>query len=218
MKCDEFILGLDQYLDGDLEDRAAEAMLHHRDGCPGCAREFELAVQLQDRVASLPRSIEPQRDLWPGVVGAVEGRKVVQGHFGRTALMAAAAVVLLVGSVVTAFLAGRQQGVSSVDLVITGEPASSAVLLASFDELGVHDFEVTRGGLLSAVKARRSELSFETYEVVMSNLRLIDDAMARIAGALDENPENELLQRQLAAAYRSQIGLLERALRMPAEV
>lgn len=218
MKCEEFILGLDPFVDGDLDDHAAEKMRNHRDECPDCAREYQLALRLQDRIASLPLSIEPKRDLWPEIVGAVEGKKVVHGHFGRTALMAAAAVVLLVGSVVTAFFVGRQQGVSTVDLVVTGEPASSAVLLASFDELGVHDFEVTRTGLLTAVKARRSELSFETYEVVMTNLRMIDEAMARIARALDENPESELLQRQLAAAYRSQIGLLERALRMPAEV
>ncbi len=218
MKCEEFILGLDQYVDGDLEDRVAEAMLNHRNDCPACAREHEVALRLQESVASLPRSIEPERDLWPGINAAVARGTVVQGNFGRTVLMAAAAVVLLVGSVVTAFLVGQQQGVSSVDLVVTGEPASSAVLLASFNELGVHDFEITRDGLLSAVKARRSELSFETYEVVMTNLRLIDDAMTNIAEALDENPESELLQRQLAAAYRSQIGLLERALRMPAEV
>lgn len=218
MKCNEFILGLDRYVDGDLDDHAAEAMRNHRDGCPECAREQELALRLQDSIATLPRSIEPEHDLWPGIVGAVEGQKVVRGRFWRTALMAAAAMVLLVGSVVTAFFVGRQQGVSTVDLVVTGEPAPSAELLASFNELGVHDFEITRAGLLSAVKARRGELSFETYEVVMTNLRLIDDAMARIARAIDENPENELLQRQLAAAYRSQIGLLERALRMPAEV
>lgn len=218
MKCDNFLLELDRYVDGDLEESLSEAMRNHRDGCSACAKEHEFAIELQNRVSSLPRTVEPKRDLWPEIAGTIQREKVVPAQFGRTALMAAAAVVLLVGSVVTAFYMGRQQGVSSVDMVVSGEAAPSPVLLASFEELGVRDFEVTRAGLLSAVKARRGELSFETYEVVMTNLRLIDDAMGRIAVALDENPNSELLQKQLAAAYRSQIGLLERALRLPAEV
>lgn len=218
MKCEKFLLDLDRFVDGDLEESLSEAMQNHRDGCSACAKEHDFALALQVRISSMPRAVEPTRDLWPEIAGTIQREKVVPVHFGRVALVAAAAVVLLVGSVVTAFYMGRQQGVSSVDMVVSGEAAPSAVLLASFNELGVRDFEVTRAGLLSAVKARRSELSFETYEVVMTNLRLIDDAMGRIAMALDDNPDSELLQKQLAAAYRSQIGLLERALRLPAEV
>jgi hypothetical protein len=55
-------------------------------------------------------------------------------------------------------------------------------------------------------------------DVVMENLLLIDQAMDRIAEALGEDPENEFLMKQLAGAYRRQIDLLQRAVRMPAEV
>jgi hypothetical protein len=52
----------------------------------------------------------------------------------------------------------------------------------------------------------------------MENLLLIDQAMDRIAEALGEDPENEFLMQQLATAYRRQIDLLQRAVRMPAEI
>jgi hypothetical protein len=36
--------------------------------------------------------------------------------------------------------------------------------------------------------------------------------------ALGEDPENEFLMKQLVGAYRQQINLLQRAVRLPAEV
>ena len=52
----------------------------------------------------------------------------------------------------------------------------------------------------------------------MSNLQLIDEAMATIATALGDDPGNELLQRQLVSTYRRQIALLERAVLLPSKV
>ena len=84
--------------------------------------------------------------------------------------------------------------------------------------MGVNNYLDTRTELLDALDARKHELSGETMEVVMDNLLLIDQAMDRIAEALGEDPENEFLMKQLAGAYRRQIDLLQRAVRMPAEV
>ncbi len=92
------------------------------------------------------------------------------------------------------------------------------MLLASFEGLGVNNYLDTRTELLDALEARKHELSGETMDVVMENLLLIDRAMDRIAEALGEDPENEFLMKQLAGAYRRQIDLLQRAVRMPAEV
>ena len=84
--------------------------------------------------------------------------------------------------------------------------------------MGVNNYLDTRNELLDALEARKHELSGETMDVVMENLLLIDRAMDRIAEALGEDPENEFLMKQLAGAYRRQIDLLQRAVRMPAEV
>ena len=126
---------------------------------------------------------------------------------------------MVVSSIVTAYFVGRSQAV-----VVTAEsPAMiesgpSEVLLATFKGLGVDNYMATRTELLNALEARKHELSVETMDVVTENLMLIDHAMDRIAEALGEDPENEFLMKQLASAYRRQIDLLQRAVRMPAEV
>jgi hypothetical protein len=90
--------------------------------------------------------------------------------------------------------------------------------LATLENLGVNDYQATRRELVEALEARKHQLSPETMDVVAQNLRLIDDAMDRIARALGEDPQNEFLMKRLAGAYRRQIDLLRRAVRMPAEV
>ena len=143
---------------------------------------------------------------------------MVQGRFGRRALLAAAAAVVVASAVVTAYFVGRSQAVMTVDAPAVVESGPSELLLASFEGLGVDNYLATRAELMDALEARSHELSPETMDVVMENLLLIDQAMDRIAAALGEDPENEFLMKQLAGAYRRQIDLLQRAVRMPAEV
>jgi hypothetical protein len=219
MSCHEWTNRIDDFLDGRLEAAEAEDLQVHIAGCTSCADEVASIRELRDLAAALPRSLEPPRDLWPGIEARASATKVVRGRFGSRAVLAAAAAVVIVSSVVAAYFIGRSQAV-----MVTVEPTSvvesgpSEVLLASFEGLGVNNYLDTRTELLDALDARKHELSGETMEVVMDNLLLIDQAMDRIAEALGEDPENEFLMKQLAGAYRRQIDLLQRAVRMPAEV
>jgi RNA polymerase sigma factor (sigma-70 family) len=202
MNCHESTGRFDDYLDGQLDADDANGLRTHLADCPSCADEFETIRELREGAAALPRSLEPPHDLWPGVEARISGARVVRGRFGSRALLAAAAAVLVITSVVTAYYIGR----------------SSEVLLASFEGLGVNNYMARRTELLNALDARSHELSGETMDVVMENLLLIDQAMDRIAVALGEDPENEFLMKQLVGAYRQQINLLQRAVRLPAEV
>jgi len=218
MNCIESTDRFDDYLDGVLDSAEAEGLRAHVATCPSCAEELESIRQLRERAASLPRSVEPSRDLWPGIAARISEQKVIRRRFGGRALLAAAAAVVVISSVVTAYFIGRSQAVATAERPTVVEVGPSDVLLASFEGLGVDNFVATRAELLDAFEARRHELSPETMDVVMENLALIDQAMARIAEALGENPENEFLMKQLAGAYRRQIDLLQRAVRLPAEV
>lgn len=219
MNCREFTDRVDEFLDGQLATAEAESLRTHLAGCPSCTAELASILELRDLAAALPRSLEPPRDLWPGIEARVSMTEVVRGRFGRRSLLAAAAAVVIVSSVVTAYFIGRSQAVpltAGPSAVVESGP--SEVLLASFEGLGVDNYLDTRTELLDALEARKHELSGETLEIVMDNLLLIDQAMDRIAEALGEDPENEFLMKQLAGAYRRQIDLLQRAVRMPAEV
>ena len=218
MKCSEFSDRFDDLLDGRLDAAEADELKRHLAECPACEDEFEGIRDLRERAAALPRSLEPARDLWPGIASRISEGKVVRGRFGHRAFLAAAAAVLIVSSVVTAYLIGRSQAVVVAEAPEVAASGPSEVLLASFEGLGVDNYLATRAELMSALEARSHELSPETMDVVMDNLLLIDQAMDRIATALGEDPENEFLMKQLAGAYRRQIDLLRRAVRLPAEV
>jgi len=219
MNCHEWTSRIDDFLDGRLEAAEAEDLQVHLADCPSCTGELASIRELRDLAAGLPRSLEPARDLWPGIEARVSETKVVRGRFGRRAFLTAAAAVVVVSSVVTAYFIGRSQAVVvTAESPAVVESGPSEVLLASFEGLGVNNYLDTRTELLDALEARKHELSGETMDVVMENLLLIDRAMDRIAEALGEDPENEFLMKQLAGAYRRQIDLLQRAVRMPAEV
>jgi hypothetical protein len=218
MNCIESLDRFDDYLDGLLDAAEAEDLRKHLAECSSCAEELESIRGLRERAASLSRSLEPSRDLWPGIAAQISEVNVVRGRFGSRALLAAAAAVMVISSVVTAYFVGRSQAVVTDASPAAVESGPSAVLLASFEDLGVDDYLATRAELLDAFEARSHELSSDTMDVVMENLLLIDQAMDRIAESLGEDPENEFLMKQLAGAYRRQIDLLQRAVRMPAEV
>jgi anti-sigma factor RsiW len=218
MKCIDCIDRFDDFLGDRLESKALAEVKAHLEACGACAEELDGIRQLRDRAAELPRSLEPPRDLWPGIAAGIAESKVVRGRFGRRTLLAAAAAVLVVASVVTAYLLGRSQAAVIAESTTVDERVPSTVLLASFEDLGVEGYESRRAELFDALEARSHELSPETMEVVKTNLELIDQAMDRIAEALGQDPENQLLMRQLAGAYRRQIDLLQRAVRLPSEV
>lgn len=218
MKCHEVTDRIDEFLDDRLELGERRAVRTHLEECSDCADEFAFVRELRDRASRLPNTLEPPRDLWPGIASGIEGQTVVKGSFGRRMLLAAAAAVLIAGSMTVAFLVGRSSTTPTAELGDSADSTASHYLLASFEELGVEDYEATRAELLDALESRRDDLSPETVEVVMLNLRLIDNAMAEIAEALGSDPESEFLMKQLARAYRRQIGLLQQAIRLPAEV
>jgi len=218
MKCSDITNRIDEYLDGYLCPEDEEALHDHLAKCSACAEEAGAVEDLRRRAARLPGSLDPPQDLWPEIETRIAAERVVRGRFGRRALMAAAAVALIAGSVVTAYLVGRSHVGATVENRQMIETSPSEIVLASFQELGVADYLVTRSGLFSALEVRSDDLSPETLEVLMTNLKVIDDAMEKIAEALEEEPDNEFLMKQLAAAYRRQINLLETAVRLPAEV
>jgi hypothetical protein len=218
MNCHESADRFDAYLDGQLDSREADDLRTHIAGCRSCSESLEEILELRDLTASLPSSEEPPRDLWPGIAARISEQKVVRGRFGYRAFLAAAAAAVIVFAMIGAYLFGRSQAVvvAEAPAVVSGGP--SEILLASFEDLGVDGYEARRNGLLHALDLRKDELSPETIAVVMDNLLLIDQAMDRISVALGEDPENELLMKQLAGAYRRQIDLLQRAVRLPAEI
>lgn len=219
--CDRMLSRIDEFIDGDLSEPDAASVRSHLEECPSCRAEHEGAVALQIAARSLPRSVEPTHDLWPGINRRIADRRIVRGEFegpsksrSRHVWMAAAAAAILIFSVSLAYRAGLERGRPQTAQT---QQVESSYVQAAYSDPGT-GLELARNQLRSSLAERQNELSPETWSVVMENLEVIDNAIARIEFALADNPNDGRLNRQLAMAYRQQINLLQRANRLPAEV
>jgi hypothetical protein len=161
----------------------------------------------------LSTGISPGRDLWPGIAEAIEEpvpRRSWVPLGGRTTLFAqAAAIVLLIGassSLTYVIVKGQQQPV-----VIVSSPGMvfEQTSFANRYSLGP-GFEDARSALAEDLKIELARLSPESRANVETNLKLIHDAISDMNNALEEEPNNILLQEQLLRAYREELALLRR--------
>ncbi len=217
MSCEEMMRRLDDLLDGRLRREELEEVQSHLAGCASCREELARAERLRDLTAQLPRSVEPARDLWPSIEDRLQRtRPLPQSWRLPGPFLAAAAVVLVALAAGLAYWAGRAQ----VPVRGAATQARNGVALAADTmpalEAVQDDMLRARNELRAAVAARRADLSPETRRVVDENLRLIDEAIARITAAFHDDPGNPELTRLLVAAYRQQINLLQRVAELPA--
>jgi len=219
--CERLLSKLDDLIDGTLDEVEATAAGSHLKSCPSCRSELESVRELLTATRSLPRSTEPEHDLWSGIAEKIEQRRVVRGGFdrprafsSRSVWLAAAAAAVLVMSVTTAYMVGLERGRPQI---AEAPQQHGSYMQAAYGDLAT-DLEIARDQLRASLDQRQDELSPETWSVVMDNLVVIDDAIERIETAMTDNPDDGRLNRQLTVAYRRQIDLLQRATRLPAEV
>lgn len=163
--------------------------------------------ELTKAAASLKTEISPQRDLWPVIAAAIE--QPAQRSRWTPMLAQAAAVVLLIGasSLVTYKL-------TATDPVLGTVIATPTMLFeqASFGNrysLGP-GFQDARDSLADELDVELERLSEAARADIATNLKIIHDAIAEMNKALQEEPDNVLLQEQLLRTYRDELTLLRR--------
>jgi anti-sigma factor RsiW len=219
--CTDVVAKLDDLVDGELDPDSTTAVERHMEDCSECRAELQRARDLARAARSLPRRIEPEHDLWPGIRERIAARRVVTGRFDRRLSgapsrlwTAAAAAAVLIVSVTAAYLIGVERGRPTPGPVSGG---ASSVIQARSTAVDT-ELEAAVDELRARLDARRDELSHETWSVVTDNLRIIEGAIDSIELALSEHPNDERLNLRLALAYRQQIDLLRRATTLPAEI
>ena len=161
--------------------------------------------KLLQAAAQLDREISPQRDLWPGIAQAIEAPQ----RTGWAPMLAqAAAVVLLVGaSSAVTYVAVRepQPQVAQIAPALVFERAS----FGSDHELG-GEFIAARNALVAEMSVELERLVPTSRAEVEANIELIQAAIYEINQALEQEPNNTLLQQRLLSAYREELTLLRR--------
>ncbi len=222
MNCANARLLLDDLVDGALAEPTRAELNAHLDACAGCQAAEARLRALVARAAALPRSVEPGRDLWPGIAERITARNVITGSFAvrvrrwipLRAAAVAAAVLVAATAVVTAVLVRSER--TSRLASAPGSEAGSVVPAAVELSEARGTYEAARRQLLSALEARRGSLSPATCKVVDENLRIIERAMRDMEVALARDPGNRELPALLAAAYRQEIDMLQSVAGIPA--
>lgn len=220
MSCHEIQDLLSEYVDGDLESSQRVEVEEHLEGCAPCRAEATALRELVDSARALRRDVQPERDLWPQIEGALRPTAgVVVGPWRFPAWAGLAAAAVLVAAVT--LLVVRQPGARLPDegepiqtLSAATEEAVSETTLAHYsrvsDEVRAKNgLMQVREDLLRSIGERRGELDPRTQDLVDRNLEVIDQAITEIYEALEEDPENRELELLLAATYQREVEFLK---------
>ena len=187
---------LDEYADGTLPADARREVEAHLAECASCRAELAAIQALLAEVGGLPKSIQPEHELWDGIAARIAPR----GRAGRRPWLLALAAILLMAlsSAMTAWWLGRQA------------PASDfAQVQARYAEESAE--------LARRVLEGPSELSPQTLAAVARHLRIIDEAIQEAEAALREDPANRALEQMLFVRYQQRLELLRQADRAAGE-
>jgi hypothetical protein len=162
--------------------------------------------QVDALLQSLPRAVEPGRDLWP----AIEARMESRPNRRRRAwpLQAAAAVILVAASsLITASLLRRE----NIQTARTAAPATAVpVIPTAFGQpsgLGT-GYELARKELAADLEKRMSSMPSSARQKLMANLAEMRRAADEINAALARQPGDPLLEELLLNTYQDELGVI----------
>ena len=167
--------------------------------------DIERDDKLIAAASALATEISPERDLWPGVEQAI----AIPKRSRWTPMLAqAAAVVLLVGasSGITYFTMKEEP----VVIERFGPELQFEQIAFGAEQTLSSVYRSAQGDYQTELNKELDRLSPEVRADIENNLALIKAAIAQINLALEENPDNVLLQDLLVKSYREQHALLRR--------
>jgi len=214
MNCRRVSRLTDDYLDCLLPPRRSARLEAHLSACPACRRVVQETAKLRARLAALPRSFAPQRDLWDDIRNRLPARKVHRPHLRPMRLRllvplgaAACALSLLLFALFSLPPSGRTPLAVRPVVISADHPAAS---LRDFRAIET-DYRQARETLLSALDSGPEGIDPRLVELVKTNLETIDRAVREIESALKKYPGEKELLRLLAVANSRRLDVLAAA-------
>jgi anti-sigma factor RsiW len=220
---------LSEYVDGDLAPATARDLEQHLVECDVCR---STVAELRDVVA-LARSVEdelPVNDLWAGIAARI-GTPALPTTFepkplatraqpaarrftfsGTQLAIAALVLVSVTGSTVWLATKGAQpasQVVASGTIVQSAGDGVAQLVAAPVQTDPAMDATVAE--LERTLAENRSQLDPATVEIVERSITAIDGAIEDARKALQADPGNPFLSRQLDNTMRKKLDILQRA-------
>jgi len=159
----------------------------------------------------LATGIQPQRDLWPDIERAIAEPAESEPRRSRwTPMFAqAAAVVLLVGASSGLTYLAVKDDTPVVIAQPTPEYTFERVAFGSSYTLG-NDYVETRADVVARFEQQVERLSPEEREDVERSLEVIRGAIDDINAALQQDPDNTLLQDLLMKTYHEELKVMRK--------
>lgn len=182
-------------------------------------KDIESGAALDQRLRHLPRSVQPERDIWPEILDRITAPQPVQPRWGFPggwpAALAAGLVLMAVSSLATWQIVDRRHDGSNGPAAMVSSGPAVPARLAGMQGLG-DQYRLDREQLAEAFDDRLRQLQPETREAVLANLRDIQRALTEINSALDADPNNVLLQQLLVATYQEELAVFDQVNRIVA--
>jgi hypothetical protein len=237
---------LNDYVDGVLSEADARQVEEALERDPDLLRAEQELRAIVSEAADLPRSIEPNRDLWPEIqerlteraahapepVPQPEIEPALPGNVEtfmprqrplQQLMVAAAMILILAGAVLmgrsylTTEAPGNEPNIAKETQPLP-EPELDVRLASDHDQQIIAVFakqEAEYAEAVSDLRAQldeaRSALAPETVQVIDENLLIINEAIAEIHEAMEQDKGNQRLMRTLIATYETELNLLEEA-------
>jgi predicted anti-sigma-YlaC factor YlaD len=219
MTCQELDERLDDWVDGELAAAAAAEVEAHLASCPLCQERERRLRQVLAHAASLPRSVTPPRDLWPGIARRVEReRSWSWASAGWSPWALAAAATVVVGLAAVLWSGRPPAAVRTVEIPAATPEARLAALPGVVSDpvlaAAERQYEDAANALLEALQKRQAQLQPETLAAVRKNLEVIDRALGEVREELVRNPSNPELSRMLVATHRKKVDVLRRVVKL----
>jgi len=168
------------------------------------------------RVASLPESVEPARDLWPEIRAQLQAQPAPQATDAPRGLSwswaLAAGVAIASVSVLFTWMAVKAPDEAALQVAAvqpTPVEALQPVSWGQYARLGPEYLE-TRAEMLELFRARLATLPDDVRLRVEEDLAAIQKAADDIDAALAEDPSSRLLNRLLLSTYQEEMRLYTR--------
>ena len=209
------------------EESLPPRVQEHLQRCAACREELAALTSIRALARSLPREIQPPRDLWPAIAGRISNagdgnppislearRPHRERGFGWRGLAAAAVALMVLSAGATAYLL-RDDAASPV-ATVAETPAAGSAGLAAF-AASDDEYRDAVAALETELEARRASLSPATIAAVEENIAIIDAAIAEARQALAQDPSSADLPLLLAGVYRQKVDLLRQAVELSRE-
>jgi hypothetical protein len=213
---DQFTGQLSAFLDGELDDLARARLETHLGECLDCTRTL---ADLRAIVAAAPhyQGREPARDLWQDIERRLGEAEVVPITSSRPAVQPSSNRLFTWRHLIAASLLMAAVGGGAV-WVALGRGTPEAPVAAATPELSAPEldnaafadqqFDAAVRDLELLLAQGRDRLDTATVRTIEQSLARIDDAILEARNAIQRDPANAYLSRQIAANMRRKLNLL----------